>query len=87
MTLQYLEILFTDAVRPDDLEILEQAQPNQPGLAKLNRAIVGQARSDAPNSVPLKSQSGDTIGFIATMELMAEPYSSTYRLQSNLGRQ
>ncbi len=80
MTTQFLEILFTEALRPDDLEIIEQALPDQPGVARLNRAIIGQARPDAPNSAPLKSQSGDTIGFVASAELMCEPYSMTYRL-------
>lgn len=80
MTTQFLEILFSEDVQPDDLEIIQPAQPDQPGLARLNRAIIGPARPDAPNSAPLKSQSGATIGFIASMELMAAPYSSTYRI-------
>ena len=83
MTSHYLEILFTEAVEPDDLEIIEPPQSDQPGLARLNRATVGQARRGAPNSTPLKSQSGATIGFIASFELMSAPFTATYRIVEN----
>ena len=83
MTAHFLEILFTEAVQPDDLEIIENAQPDQPGLVRLNQATMGQARPGAPNSTPLKSRTGDTIGFIASLEMMAAPYTATYRLAEN----
>lgn len=83
MPAQFLEILFTKDVQPNDLEIIQQAQPSQPGLARLNQATIGPTRPEAPNSAPLKSKSGATIGFVASLELMAAPYSATYRIAEN----
>jgi hypothetical protein len=76
----FLEILFPTAVQPDDLEIITPASPGAPGRARLKRAYLGAPRPDAPNSRPLLSQSGATIGFVAEAELLEAPFTTTYWL-------
>jgi hypothetical protein len=78
MAKQFLEILFSDAVQPGDLEITVPASVSQPGQVRLARARLGQSTPDAPNSVPLFSWNGAKIGFVAGPELMEEPFTQSY---------
>lgn len=70
----YLEILFTSELREGDLEILQQASREQPGLVQLGQVTVGQAE----NSQPVYSRSGAKLGFI-TQEALP-PYYETYQI-------
>ena len=77
---RFMEILFTADLQPEDLEILTPARADEPGRARLQQAYLGPARPDAPNSAPLFSWTGAKIGYVATAELLAAPYGSTYWL-------
>jgi hypothetical protein len=78
---RFLEILYTDAVQPTDLEIITPANFKTPGLAKLNKATVGQPHPLAPNSNPLISITGAQIGFVAASNLIESPYNMTYWIE------
>lgn len=74
----FVQILWPEELRPDDLTIITPATPNQPGQARLVKAQTGKARADAPNSLPLKSRSGATVGYVANTKHLEPPYEETY---------
>jgi hypothetical protein len=84
----FLEILFTDEVQPDDLEFIRLASRKTPGRARLDKARIGQAHPDAPNSVGFRqsefravfSHTGLKIGFVAGEDMIEAPYTYTYQL-------
>src|SRR5574341_786150 len=78
MSKQFLEILFSDEIQEGDLDIAVPANPEQPGYVRLGQVRLGQPPPGAPNSMPLFSQSGAKIGFVAGVELLEAPYSQTY---------
>ncbi len=80
MQKQMIEILFTDEVKVDDLEIIREATWQQPGLAQLGTATLGDVTPDAPMSQPLYSRTGAKFGFVANLP-PEPPYTHTYWLQ------
>lgn len=80
---QFVEILFPEEVRPEDLEIVVQATAEEPGQVKLDQAQVGPSNPDAPNSAPLVSRTGAKIGFVASADLLEPPFSSCYWLEAS----
>ncbi len=74
---KFLEILFPDELQSGDLDILVEATADQPGQARLAAANIGQPDPDAPQSVPLFSQTRAKIGFVAT-EFLMPPFNTTY---------
>jgi len=40
--------------------------------------MVGDRRPEAPNSLPLISQSQATVGYVANTDYMEEPYENSY---------
>ncbi len=74
----FIQILWPEELKPNDLTIITPATPGQPGQARLVKARTGKARAEAPNSLPLKSRSGATVGFIANTKHLEEPYGNSY---------
>ena len=81
-----LEVLFTDEVQTDDLQILAKATRQRPGLARLGTATLSEPDPAAPNSRPVYSRSGAKIGFVAPSREAAPPYQHTYLLQTEVPR-
>ena len=81
-----LEILFAKEVQPKDLDILIEATPQRPGLARLGTATLSEPDPAAPNSQPVFSRSGAKIGFVAPSREAAPPYQHTYLLQTEVPR-
>jgi len=62
-----------------DIQIIAPPTADHPGQARLVRAIIGDARPDAPSSRPLLShQSRSNIGYVANVKFMEEPYDHSY---------
>lgn len=79
--LMYLEILFHDKVKPNDLELLRLPTHDRPGRARLNRAWMGPIDPQAPNSQPVLSSSGAKIGYLFDPILFdSPPFDDTYQL-------
>ncbi len=74
----FIQILWPNELRPDDLTIIHPATSDQPGQARLIKARTGKARADAPNSLPLKSRSGAVFGYVANTEHLEPPYEDSY---------
>ena len=74
----YIHILWPDKLGPNDIQILTPATPDQPGQARLKQASTGSPRPEAPNSLPLCSRSGATVGFVANVKHLEPPYEETY---------
>ena len=74
----FIQILWPNELRPDDLTIIHPATSAQPGQARLIKARAGKARADAPNSLPLKRRSGAAIGYVANVTFMEAPYEESY---------
>lgn len=74
----FIQILWPDELKPDDLTIIAPATPDQPGQARLVKARAGKARAGTPNSLPLKSRSGAVFGFVANVTFMEAPYEGSY---------
>jgi hypothetical protein len=74
----FIHILWPGELRPGDLTITHPATSAQPGQARLIKARAGKARADAPNSLPLLSQSRAAIGYVANVTFMEAPYEETY---------
>ena len=84
MAERYFEILNVGEIRPDDLEILEQATTNKPGRIKLGRAYLAARQQGAPNSTPILSWTGAKIGFVAPADLFEPPYLDTYYFEQEV---
>lgn len=74
----YMYILSPEEVQPNDIQIIREPTSDQPGQARLNLARPGLQRPEAPNSVPLLSRSGGTIGFVANVRFLEAPYEGSY---------
>ena len=74
----YIHILFPAKLRPNDIQIISPPTANQPGQARLIQARAGKTRPEAPNSLPLKSRSGATVGYVANTKHIEEPYNDSY---------
>lgn len=74
----FIHILFPVELKPDDLTIIHPATSAQPGQARLIKAQTGKAREDAPNSLPLISRSGATVGYVANTKHLEKPYNDSY---------
>jgi hypothetical protein len=81
-TQQFIEILFPEEIRPEDLEIIAPASPNEPGRIRLGKAQVGPPHPSALNSAPLFSRTGAKIGFVAAADLLEPPFTSCYWLEA-----
>lgn len=81
METQFLEILFSDEVQPEDLTILAPATAGKPGRVRLAQARLGPAHPAAPNSAPIFSRTGAKIGFVAAAELIEPPFSGCYWIE------
>ena len=79
-TKQFIEILFPEDVRPEDLDVVTPAAAGQPGRVKLGQARMGKPHPNAPNSAPLFSRTGAKSGFVASAELSEPPYTHCYWL-------
>ncbi len=80
---QFFEILLDDQAWPGDIEIITPATYDAPGTARLTGARTGQKNPEAPQSIPLFSQSGPKIGYIADVAILEgfdSPFLSTYLL-------
>jgi hypothetical protein len=75
----YLEILRPQDLAESDLIIVAEATFKSPGQAKLNRARLGQKDPAAPNALPVFSQTGVKIGYVADDEPIP-PFKWTYTL-------
>jgi hypothetical protein len=82
MARQYLEILFGDELQADDLDIITLPGGSAPGLARLNRAKVGDPCPETPCSQPLVSRTGAKIGFVADERYIEWPFANTYWLET-----
>ncbi len=78
---QFLEILFPEDIQDGDLEIIIPASHGRPGRARLGLARAGRPRPAAPNSAPLISRTGANIGFMASVDLIEAPFTTTYLLE------
>lgn len=78
---EFIEVIFPAYMAPDDLDIITEASPDQPGLARLNKATV--ANDDALLSKPLFSRTGPKIGYLVDDETFVfPPFNSCYRLEA-----
>jgi len=71
----FLELLFAAELRDGDLEIVRSASREQPGLARLGLATVGQCETGQP----VYSRSGAKVGFLSPDAL--PPYYETYEIE------
>jgi len=78
MTKLFIHILFPAELRPNDIQIISPPAADRPGQARLQAAMVGDRRPEAPNSLPLISQSQATVGYVANTDYMEEPYENSY---------
>ena len=78
---KFLCILFYDELQDDDIKFVKGCSPDEPGLAKIHRAKLGQPRPDAPNSLPLDSHRGGRIGYVADAILLEPPYDDTFVIE------
>ena len=74
----YIHILFPAELRPNDIQVISPPTADQPGHARLIQAQAGAPRAEAPNSLPLKSRSGATVGYVANTKHIEEPYNDSY---------
>ena len=74
----YIHILFPAELQPDDIDILAQPTADKAGQAHLQTAYTGPARPDTPNSLPLLSRSGASIGYVAHTRFLEAPYEESY---------
>lgn len=76
---KFLEIVFGAVMAAGDVEIVEAATVDAPGVARLGRARLGEVRPGAPNSRPVYSAAGGAFGYVADEALMPEgPFDATY---------
>jgi hypothetical protein len=87
METQFIEILFEEDVHQDDLEIIARPTVQGPGRVRLNKAQIGPANPDAPNSAPLLSWTGAKIGFVAAAGLLEPPFTDCYWLEEVVEQQ
>lgn len=80
-TQQFIEILFPEEIKPEDLDIIAPATAKTPGRVRLGQAQVGRPNPAAPNSTPLLSRTGAKIGFVANADLLEPPFTSCYWLE------
>lgn len=78
--MQHIEILNPGEVAKTDLSILTEATEATPGVAALRRATIGRKDPRAPNALPVLSQTGVKIGYVADGEPIP-PYQHTYKLK------
>jgi hypothetical protein len=76
----YIEVLFPERLRPDDITIIEKPDENHLGRAQLNKATIDDPYPQAPNSRPLNSWTGERLGFVADEELLELPAWDCYWL-------
>ena len=81
MATQFLEILFSEEVQPEDLTVLAPATLEKPGRVRLAQARLGPAHPAAPNSAPLFSRTRAKIGFVAAAGLIELPFSGCYWIE------
>lgn len=81
-TQQFIEILFPEEIRPEDLETIAPATVRAPGRVRLGKAQVGPPNPAAPNSAPLFSRTGAKIGFVAAANLIEPPFTACYWLEA-----
>ncbi len=81
MPKKFLCILFYDVLQADDIKFIRGCSPDEPGLAQIDRARLGQPRPEAPNSMPLDSRTGARLGYVADMALLEAPYNDTFLME------
>jgi hypothetical protein len=79
-TQKFIDILFAEEILPGDLDIIQPASEDAPGLAQLGTATLGQPTAATPNSRAIHSRSGAKFGFVAS-DGLEPPYHHTYWLQ------
>ena len=82
----YLEIVFPRAVSPGDLEIIQPATHDAPGLARLLQARLAAPLPNAPPGVRrvFSCNGRGLIGFVAGEDEPLPPYSDTYWLHEEI---
>jgi len=78
----YIHILWPNKLRANDLRVFKPPTSKTPGLAQLNMAHVDKTRPDAPNSLPLKSGNGTSLGYVANTKYLEKPYKEKYIIAS-----
>ncbi|MCB0190605.1 MAG: hypothetical protein KDJ65_01530 [Anaerolineae bacterium] len=81
MPKKYIEVLFPHALQSDDIDVITPASFEQPGLARLNKAVIGEAYCFDPEASSLHSRSGAKLGFISDDSLLEPPFDGCYRLE------
>jgi hypothetical protein len=77
----YLEVLFNNEVKPEDLQIIAQGNDQEPGKALLNQARLGQPAMGSP-ATPVHSRTGAKIGFLVyDPDLCDPPFYNTYIIE------
>lgn len=76
---RFIEIVFEDAIHPGDLDIIQPATYDAPGLARL-----AAARIERECRV-MSSNGGGLIGVISGAEFMYPPYNFAYWLAEAAG--
>jgi len=77
------ELMWPNKVKEDDIEIVTEATREQPGVARLGKAILGAPQNGA-YSIPVLSPGlggcHDKVGFLTRASELMKPYDSTYHL-------
>ena len=74
----FIQILWPEMLEQGDIRIIEPPTADKASQAHLQTAYTGTVRPEAPNSVPLLSQSGASVGYVANVKYMEEPYEHSY---------
>ena len=79
-----LEVVWPEEMKPGDIEVITAATREKPGVAQLNKAMLGAPDVKTAHSIPVLSPrigGGQKIGFVTCeTRLTQPPYNCTYRL-------
>lgn len=78
MTNLYIQILWPGELQPGDIQVITPPTADKAGIAQLQTAYTGAVRPETPNSVPLLSRSGASVGYVAHTKFLEAPYEGSY---------
>jgi hypothetical protein len=77
----YLDILFPEAVKPEDIEIVTPATWDTPGLVRIGKAFLKENPQNTATKFLMSWVGGDQkIGAVIPLEMVDAPFESVYRI-------